>query len=102
MNGFFTSWAFLKILAVLALSNEMGSESTNFYSLAALTTNAKHGAGIIIMHIFIIFFDKPFIVSLTKLAILIFILELFLWNIDELVAILDLKLLWLLTRIILF
>ena len=117
MNCFLTSWTFLVILAIRAFTNEVRSQSTDLNTLIALTANNEHRTGIIVVHIFVVFWDESFIMPFAKLAILLFILKLirlFLRNLDELIPHLHLHRLrstatlrtfrfdWLLVEIVIF
>ena len=77
MNCFFASRAFLKITALLTLTDQMRVHRTNLYALTALAANGKHGAGIEIMHIFVVLLNKSFVNSFTKLADLVLIYDFF-------------------------
>jgi hypothetical protein len=73
VHCFFTSRAFLVILTIGAFSNQMGSKGTDLDSLATLAADNKHWASIEVMHVFVIFFNKPFVYSFAELALLIFV-----------------------------
>jgi hypothetical protein len=49
------------------------SESADLDALATLAAYDEHGAGIEVMHIFVVLFSKSFVDSFAELALLIFV-----------------------------
>ena len=88
LDCFLASWTLFIVFAIGALSHQMGGECTYFNALIALFADGKHRASIVVVHIFVVLFNKFFIMSFAKLAILFFILKLgwlFLRNFNKLV-----------------
>ena len=79
MDCFFTSWAFLIVFTVGALSDQMRSQSANLYSLSALITDNEHRTGIEVVHVFIILLDKSLIYSFAELALLVLVYLIYLF-----------------------
>ena len=73
MDCFLASGALLVILTICTLSDQMRGKGTDFNPLATLAADNKHRASVKVVHIFVIFFNKSFIDSFTKLALLILI-----------------------------
>jgi hypothetical protein len=68
--------ALLVVLAILALSHQMRGEGADLNALSALATNGQHGAGVVVVHIFVVLLDESFVVSFAELAVLVFVVEL--------------------------
>ena len=77
------------VFAIRALAHQMGSKCAYFNALIALFADGEHWASIVVVHVFVVLFNKFFIMSFAKLAKFFFILELswlFLRNFNKLIA----------------
>ena len=88
LNCLLASRTFFIVFAIGALSHQMWGECTYLNTLIALFADGEHRASIVVVHIFVVLFNKFFIMPFAKLAILFFILELgwlFLGNFNKLI-----------------
>lgn len=73
VHSFLTSRAFLVVLTVCALSNQVRGQGADFNALAALAADDQHGACIEVMHVFVVLLHESLVHSLAELTYLVLV-----------------------------
>lgn len=73
MHCFLASRAFLVVLAVCALSDQVRGQGTDFDALAAFAADDQHGTCVEVMHVFVVLLQESLVHSLAELAYLVLV-----------------------------